>query len=532
MRKDMKTQSEKHLSTSEKSSPNDDLSEKPSKYCNEHTLLCAIKEWERLSTEHGKTSSEAGAYYDKYILPHVEEMFVEKSKDLLEQKQYDGLILTVGGSPEPQILALCAIAEKSTQVGLLYREAAGNSFDRICKRMGWTHHEANSRARIISGSDTIEIYKTIMDFYTKWGKPKKIAVGITGGKKVMSGAAAMAGAILGADLYYIDTDVKNKFNKPVPGSEYLRLLDNPYAVFGDFEADKAKALFSRHDYAGARRIFEELRQQVRDLSKSMIYQIYGYLCEAYDAWDNFNVQHADKKLGELLDLLAQLGRSTELSDLYKSKSHLEEQKNILDRLRSFVNNKKNAKGLPRDKFDRFHFAFTLYHSALRRVEQGKYDLGCLLLYRLLEWIGQCRLDKYNIDTDASSHNYSGCGIEKEEQEICHAYIKKHKEVVNSDSEAKSALPTGRITLVDMYLLLHALGDDIVNDLNWGEFFQRIETRNRSIYIHGRIVVDESGFKKFHKTVKSLFKKTQDLSDINTSDFDKLNDTHQFIVLPK
>ena len=504
----------------------------------EKTFDDHVKKWEKLSTEHGKTSNEAGEYYDKHILPDVERIFVENSKRLLEQKQYDGLILTVGGSPEPQILTLCAIARESTQVGLLYRQAAGDSLNRICKRMGWTPHDSNSRARIISGSDPIEIYKKIMDFYTEWGKPKKIAIGITGGKKIMSSAAAMAGAILGADLYYVDTEAKNKFNKPVPGSEYLRPVDNPYAVFGDFEADKAKELFRRHDYAGAQRIFNELTQQITDLSKLMIYQAYGHLCEAYDAWDNFNVQRASKELRELLDILHQFGRSTELGDLYQFKSRFEDQKEALDCLIPFVNNQKNETGVPCKSSDRFHFAFTVYHSAVRRAEQGKYDLACLLLYRLLEWIGQCQLDKYNIDTDARTHNYSKagelCASVKTDDQILSEYSKKHKDVMPPDSPVKTELPVGPIGLVDMYLLLHALGDDIVKDFPWGTLIKQIETRNKSISIHGKRVVDNKAFRAFHKTVNDIFKKAQELANskcpgsIDPSD---LENRHKFIVLP-
>ena len=498
----------------------------------ETTFEAHVREWERLLGEHGKTSNEAGEYYDKHILPNVEQIFVESSKHLLKQKQYDGLILTVGRSPEPQILTLCAIAgESSTQVGLLYRQAAGDSLNRICKRMEWTPHDSNSRARIISGSDTIEIYKEIMNFYTKWGKPKKIAIGITGGNKVMSSAAAMAGAILGADLYYVDTKAKNKFNKPVPGNEYLRLVDNPYAVFGDFEADKAKALFGRHDYAGAQRISRELTQQIRDLSKLMTYRAYGYLCEAYDAWDNFNVQRAARGLSELLDILDQFGRSTELGDLYKFKSRLDDQKKALDCLSSFVNNKSKEAGLPCDVSDRFHFAFTVYHNALRRSAQGKYDLACLLLYRLLEWIGQCRLDKYKIDTEANTHNYSAAGAsctpQKSQKQILERYIDQSKRFGQPDGPTITSLPAKEITLVDMYLLLHALEDPLVQEWDWQKFNNEIETRNKSVYIHGRRVVNNREFQEFHKTTKLIFKKAQKLESIEASDF---TERHEFIVL--
>lgn len=484
-----------------------------------------VKKWEEISQTHGKTSTEAGEYYDQHILPRVKKEFIANNSP---RQKYDGLILTVGGSPEPVILSICAI--KSKKIGLICTEGRKKSIDRIVKE---THLQASdlvSSGCEVDGSNTIEIYKAIMDFYAKWNEPKKIALGITGGTKVMSSAAAMAGAILGADIYYVHTETKNILNKPVPRSEYLRLLYNPYTVFGDFEAGKANQLFRRHDYAGAQGVFKELTEQISAPQKLIIYQASGLLCEVYDAWDNFNVQHASRKLDDLLGHLTQFRMSAELNDFHEAKSRLQKQKEALDCLSSFVNNNTKAEKLPCSVSDRFHFAFTLYHNALRRAEQGKYDLACLLLYRLLEWIGQCLLDKYNINTDDSKHNYSAagelCKPKKTDKVILEHYIQKHKEEGEKRSyPERTSLPTGRIGLVDMYLLLHALNDDIVTDFPWGDFTQQIETRNKSIYIHGRRVRDNKAFQAFRKTVEGIFKKAQEIADINA---DAFNEQHKFI----
>jgi len=57
--------------------------------------------------------------------------------------------------------------------------------------------------------------------------PSEGAVDITGGKKVMSSGAAIAGAYLGLDVLYLDSfeyDPKTKL--PVPGKEQLLRIDN------------------------------------------------------------------------------------------------------------------------------------------------------------------------------------------------------------------------------------------------------------------------------------------------------------------
>jgi len=55
------------------------------------------------------------------------------------------------------------------------------------------------------------------------------------------------------------------FRKPSLGSETLYYINNPYAVFGDFEIEKAMRLFGQYDYSGAKEKLEELREKVSDL---------------------------------------------------------------------------------------------------------------------------------------------------------------------------------------------------------------------------------------------------------------------------
>ena len=498
----------------------------------ENKLEEHIKRWEQISQEEGKTSESAGKYYDQHILPYVKEAFINNSKHLLKEKEYDGLILTVGRSPEPQILSLCAIARESTKVGLLYTQAADDSLNRIFEGMGWQHSEVFDRARRIDGSNTTEIYSTIMELYSGWEKctetnePMKIAVGITGGKKVMASAAAMAGAILGADIYYVDTDEKNKLNKPVPGSEYLRLLDNPYTVFGDLEVRKAEELYRRHDYAGAHRIFEQLEGQVRTPNQVAVYTAYKLLCATYEAWDNLDIEEATNSLKELLEILDQYSSLSGLVPLHNFKEKFYAQKEALEHLNCIFKkgNEQRALSTPCG----FHVAFTIYHNALRRKEQGKLDIACLILYRLLEWIGQHRLAIYDIDTNEPEYSSSG----KKEPELLCLYKEKRRNAYKSAGKKLDSIPTAlpdKIALADGFHILDALDDAIVTEkpnLQWGELLGRLETRNQSIFAHGMKKVDTGDFEKFKSTVEGLFKKTQKIAKIKFETFDE---QHQFIV---
>ena len=373
-----------------------------------------ITAWKNMDRNSPDAKEAAFAFYDEHIFPFVKEVFLSKPKNRSE-KQYDALILTVGLSPEPLILSILAI--KPNRVGLLYTPETEKFLPRIQKETGLTLDQLDKRE--IDGSNVIEMYEAIMALYTDWSNPVNIAVDITGGKKSMVSGAAMAGAVLGADIYYVDTDSFNReLNKPEPGTEHLNLLENPYAIFGDLEVEKARDLYNRHDYAGAQRIFNQLETEVGDPNQTVVYKAYGCLCAAYEAWDNLDIGKAKSFLNQLLKILNQYPRVTGLSQLHESQSLLEKQEQALVLLLTFLKDQQRALAAS----DGFHFAFTLYHNARRREAQGKLDIACLILYRLLEWIGQHRLNQYRIETRVPDYSQFN------ENELFNRYREKQREV--------------------------------------------------------------------------------------------------------
>ena len=467
-----------------------------------------VEEWKKMDYNSSDEKAAASTFYDEHIFPYVKKAFVN-NPDNRQDKEYDGLILPLGYSPEPLILSILAI--KPNWVGLLYTKETEELLPHIQNETELTIDKIHKQE--INGSDVIEMYEAIMALYIARGRPRNIAIDITGGKKSMVSGAAMAGAVLGADIFYVDTDNFNQERrKPEPGSECLSLLENPYTVFGDIEVAKARDLYGRHDYAGAQRIFEQLKSKVGDANKAKTYEAYEYLCAAYEAWDNLDIGKAKTFLERLVDILEQFDIE-ELSPLQGLKFCLIKQIEALGILLTFLKNEKLALNAPNG----FHFAFMLYHNALRREAQGKHNTACLILYRLLEWIEQHRLTMYGINT--REPDYSNV----DEDEIFKLYAEKLKEVFKRTD--RSALPAP-IGLVDGYLLLHALEDEIVQNLDWGKFQNQVGTRNQSIYAHGMHMVSGKEFKAFKATVEERFKKTQELADIDANFF---NDQHKFIA---
>lgn len=469
-----------------------------------------VEKWKSMDRTTRDAQNSALAFYDEYIFPLVKEAFISKLESP-PRKKYDALILPVGFSPEPLILSILAIDPK--RIGFLYTRETEKLLPRIQEETELTLDRITLYK--IDGSNIVEVYEKIMELYNNWEHPTNIAVDITGGKKSMVSGVAMAGAVLGADIYYVDNhQFDRELGKPEPGSEYLSLLDNPYTVFGDLEVDKAKDLYKGHDYAGAKRIFDQLKQQVRDPNKATTYEAYGLLCATYEAWDNLDIGSAQESLDLLLKTLGRFS-SRGLTPLRDDKPILVEQTEALKRLNDIFADEKRAFCIP----DGFHFAFMLYHSALRREAQGKLDTACLLLYRLLEWIGQHRLAQYSIMTNKP--DYSKSGMEK--TELLDEYKKKRKAVYGSVSVLDLPNP---IALVDGFLLLDALGDEIVNGLNWRAFRGQVEMRNRSVYAHGMSKITPKNFNAFKSTVEKRFEKAQKIADV---DADAFNEQHKFIA---
>ena len=469
-----------------------------------------VKEWKGMSYNSSDEKAAASTFYDEHIFPYVKKAFINNPTNR-QDKKYDGLILPLGYSPEPLILSILAIDPK--RVGLLYTQETERLLQRIQDETQLRFDRLYKRK--IDGSSTVDVYTAIMELYEEWERPANLAVDITGGKKSMVGGAAMAAAALGADIYYVD-NTKFTQGKPEPGSEYLSLLDNPYTVFGDLEVEKAKGLYDRYDYAGAARIFNELESQVQtnDLNQAKVYEAYKLLCATYEAWDNLDVGSAKTNLDQLLDILDRFRSLSGLEPLRDYKHILDKQKEALKYLEKIFNNARLALGTPGG----FHFAFMLYHGALRREAQGKLDIACLLLYRLLEWISQHRLALYGIDT--SEPDYSKSGLET--TELTERYKEKRK-IYKIPGEA--TLPTP-IALINGFLILEALEDDIVEDLKWSALKGQVEIRNLCIYIHGMRKVSEGSLKAFKSTVEALFEKAQGIARI---DADTCNEQHKFII---
>ena len=181
-----------------------------------------IAEWKNMDRTTDNERKKASEFYDREVFPTVIDVFVRRHKP---EKDYDGLILTVGLSPQPLILSISAI--NPGRISLLYTPEAESFIQRIQEQTGYTSDQTDLLQ--IDGTDVRGIYDKTWEFARDaWGEFTNIAADITGGKTSMAAGAALAAAVIPADICYVDSDnYLPEFRMPEPGSEYMRLLEGP-----------------------------------------------------------------------------------------------------------------------------------------------------------------------------------------------------------------------------------------------------------------------------------------------------------------
>ena len=187
-------------------------------------------------------------YFDK-IFPTVFKLFSAKVKlelgkidsefltfDTFENRYNYGIYL-IGTSIEPIILSLTAIKPK--KVVFIYTSQTTDQDLNDIKR-----HLKEKCSIILKHADTVykeintyrkdeisESIKALLNDLFKEGIGRdKIAIDITGGKKSMGNIAYALASLEGLDTFYIDFENYVR-DKPVPGTEFIRLQDNPIESF-------------------------------------------------------------------------------------------------------------------------------------------------------------------------------------------------------------------------------------------------------------------------------------------------------------
>lgn len=475
---------------------------------------------------------KAEAYYEKYLMQPIIENYRERNGDMVFEK-VDYLILSVGTSFEPLVLNISLLHPE--KILFLYTEGTEYVLNKI---VSYLKLDVSAYQKyMVEATDSLTIYQEIKRAYISWDRPAKVYIDFTGGTKAMSAAAALAGSLIDVQLVYVGTEnYLADFRKPEPGSETLFYIDNPIEVFGDLELEKVFALIERYNYAGAAEKLKKLKDSIPDpLNRQQINFVY-LLVKAYEHWDALEFTEASAVMGQLLQELKRDYRMHKKILMMDFQNDLNNQFKILrqlDRIAEWMKLRRQ-KDILGNKSMMISLMYTMYENAMRREAQEKYDMATLLLYRLLEMIEQRRLMRYKIfvsrpeyeqiDYQYADSEYQNLERVEQWEKLKHRYSELKRELFHRND--RDYLPNP-ISLLDGYLLLAALGDEISKEKDGKTIsqLQRIRSmvslRNNSIFAHGLGPVGEEDYIKFRNFVREMFRRFCKIEEINFESYEKV-----------
>ncbi len=436
----------------------------------------------------GDSSSKEKFYYEK-VFPKVLKRFLntKQAEEIKNKKNYKYVVSLVGFSPQPVIFWHKLINPEKHF--FICSPETEKTIDTIFEKIDYLP-PSKYHKMIVKSTDSLDIYKTIKDALNRVEREEweNVLIDITGGKKSMAGAASIVGGLLKIDIGYIDYEKYDKdTRKPIPGTEFPITLANPLEVFGDVEIDKAKDFFNSYQFERASEILENLRRQVRDI---ITVEKYITLNNIYNEWNKFNIEKSMNYAREFLvnvDNKRYFIESSEADLPNKVRSHY----GLLNEL------KKAIKG---DTKSRFYIPVNFYFAATRYSEIKKFDIAVFLMYRTIESMEQIRLERYNINTaNADLTQYSSNNI------TLSGYNNVARTIYGKNFRPPGSLPR-KIALMDGYILLKVLDDEIADVLSLERILNITNLRNKSIYAHGFTPLTQNDFREIRRVAAALLEK--------------------------
>ena len=421
----------------------------------------------------GTPSEQATAYRFAEMLPQVI-LRAQRNSSAGGRPRVDLLVSLSGFSPATTILAYELLRPK--QLFVISSEGTDHSIDVIHDyvvrpdRLAARHfnHEP------CDGTDPLSIYQEVKKRVAPdraAARPASAIIDITGGKKVMSAAAALVAWRLNLRLCYVDSRYDPEMRQPFPGTERLLIVDNPATLFREDETQAALETFRSGAFAAAQERFARLAESVPEPGHARFLRDLAGLYQAYSDFDLENLQTwIDRTRRSLEDPQSKVAGLA------------------AGRVRHQLGYLEDLAG--RGEFIRFlpnFFVLGQHYQELRRL-----DFAALLYYRTAEGCFAERLKLGYAGFDCGRPDYGRLPL-PEDQVLATFNLIRTK----LGLPAAASLPQ-KIGFVDAAIILHALDDrmlrrlKITNDRGLSHLAQLTEGRNMSLLAHGqqRVTTDQ------------------------------------------
>lgn len=435
-------------------------------------LYLATKRWLKALDNNGY---EAQAFYFDEVLPKVID-----AQDVanLQNEQCDVLISLMGFSPETTVISasllkpkrLIVITGDNTEKN--YDLAAEFLLDRKILR------PSQMQVRSIDITNVSEIYKIIEE---RAGE-QNVFVDITGGKKIMSAAAAQAAWEINATLCYIEGVYNPEIRRPEPGTEKLIFLDNPSLEKAKIQRQRGVEAWKQRNFAQAKNFFEESKK----LNKKHLFEDIAIpLCQFYTYLYDFNFTDMEAVLSEFEEIV-ETDYMKELSDGIQ-----------LGKLTAFFRQDMNIEKTQ----NRIALFLSMAHEY---ALLGRYDFAGLLSYRAVEALIELELSNCSSSGffDTSDPQYDLIADERSNLEELFSQIWMK---VNKNKESRK-LPA-KVGLADGFSLLLLLKEAKFSNIFGEKTKEAIgvlnklrgicSSRNNSILAHGYATLGKEKYSEIH-----------------------------------
>ncbi|GIJ27015.1 CRISPR-associated protein [Micromonospora qiuiae] len=406
----------------------------------------------------GSPALQATAYYLDHLL--ADAVARARAASDLPRRKVDVLISLCGFAATPTVLTYELL--RPIRLVVITSRDAPDSVDLIGQRLVGRDRlrYQDFRHVPVDASDPIDMYQQIARELA--GRDGRHAViDITGGRKVMSAAAALAAWQLNLGLTYIENQFDPVTRQLRHGEVRLISLENPTTLFGEQELARALEMFRSGAFEAARRRYDEIAERIAVPGRARLMRT---LAELYRTW-------CDLDLAALPAAVAAMEQS-----LRQDRRHLRpETATTIDRQLAFA--RRLAAG------DATAFVVCFYVLGLHYQQLGRHDFAALLFYRTIEACLTSRLRHHYPGFDPDDCDWARLGDPA-------AVRARYTEVSRSLTPPAPAGPPNKLTLFAAAILLASLDDELarrtglVDPGRLRELRDRTWARNKSVLAHG------------------------------------------------
>jgi hypothetical protein len=465
--------------------------------------------------ERGEESYGEGSAAEQALRFYLDELLDEAVTRALARSDHHlaqpvRLLISLSGfSPLTTILAYEVL--RPEQLLVLFSEDNRSGIDSIADhvvgRSGLRY--SNFMARPCVPTDPHGVYRVVKEELESMRSPdgqRPYAIlDITGGRKVMSAAAALAAWQLNLDLCYVEADYDPRLRRPVPGSDRLLVLGNPTELFGEQAMDAALRTFVSGAFGAAHQQYDDLCDTIAEPARARFMRALSGL---YRAWCDLDLTGLPVTLKSVQTTLT---RARHLITT-ETEQRITVQLDFLRRL---------SAGDP----DCLLVCFLVLGEHYREI--GRHDFAALLFYRTIEGCLTGRLEQRAAGFSGERPDYHLLSSDVEQLRHDYATV-----ATSIGKDPGAALPP-IIGLMNAALILAALDDPLLvrAKLAGSKALGHLDTlaaaRNRSVLAHGDRTVSPAQSRTLESRARAVLRAYRSLRD-DGEDVDSLVKNLRFV----